>query len=101
MSVPLALHAILAAATALPAPITEVTVFGDAARVVRAASVDVAGQTVVQLPELPADADPASVRLEATGGGVEVDAVELRPVAAGELPLGPARAALRALEALD
>src|SRR4051812_50199895 len=55
-------------ATRLAAPVTEVTVYGDCARVIRTATADVDGRAEVALPPLPLGVDADSVRLEASGG---------------------------------
>lgn len=56
------------AAEVVAAPISSVTVHSGQARVVRTARLDLQGNVrTVQLPLLPATADPASVRLEAEG----------------------------------
>jgi hypothetical protein len=77
-------------ADTLAAPITEVTVYSDRARVTRTATVDVHDRTRVDFAPLPPGADGASVRLEASGSGT-VDTIEIRAPGQGEASgAGPA-----------
>lgn len=91
--------AALATAAAVDAPITDVTVYSDRARVTRTATVRLAGSQRVDFPVLPEGADPSTVRLGATGA--EVRAVDITRLAPGELPLDDGRKLLKELEALD
>ena len=62
----------------LEAPITAVTVFRDGARVQRSGSVSMApGRQAVVIGGLPADLDPASVRIAARGAGLTLLNVEV------------------------
>jgi hypothetical protein len=72
----------LLAIAAVAAPITAVTVHQGYARVVRTAALAVSGRHTVELPPLPARADPATVRLEAEGA--EVQSIELRRTGAAQ-----------------
>jgi uncharacterized protein (TIGR02231 family) len=65
--------------SALDAPVTAVTVFRDGARVVRTGRVDVAqGLRPVVVGNLPAVADPASVRVAARGRDLGLFSVEVQ-----------------------
>ncbi|MDQ3263532.1 MAG: DUF4139 domain-containing protein [Myxococcota bacterium] len=90
---------LLGALAAVEAPVTEATVYGDRARVVRTATVEVSGTTAVELPLLEESVDPASLRVEADGA--TVDRVELQRAAPEEFPETAARRLLGELEALD
>lgn len=90
---------LLGALAAVEAPVTEATVYGDRARVVRTATVEVTGTTAVELPLLEESVDPASLRVEADGA--TVDRVELQRAAPEEFPETAARRLLGELEALD
>lgn len=90
---------LLGALAAVEAPVTEATVYGDRARVVRTATVEVSGATAVELPLLEESVDPASLRVEADGA--TVDRVELQRAAPEEFPETAARRLLGELEALD
>src|SRR3954465_8771921 len=89
----------LFAALAVKAAVTQVTVFGDRARVVRAAEVDVAGRTRVELPLLPDSVDSGSIRVEAEGA--EVQKVDIQHVQPDEFPVGEARELLNKLDDID
>ena len=60
-----------ALAAAVDAPVTEVTVYSDRARVVRTVSLTTSGAQSIELPVLPQSTDPRSVRVEATGAEVK------------------------------
>jgi Domain of unknown function (DUF4139)/N-terminal domain of unknown function (DUF4140) len=80
------------------APVTDVTVYSDRARVTRTAVVEVAARATVAFPPLPRGVDAESVRLEASGGAL-VATIEIRP--AGGLPRDEARALLGQIDDLD
>jgi hypothetical protein len=88
------------AALGVPAPISSVTVHSGQARVVRTASLTLQGSATIELPALPASADPASVRLEAEGPA-EVVHIALSREDAGDQPGGPTQAGPEALADLD
>src|SRR4029453_1903336 len=89
----------LTVAAALPAPVSEVTVFDDRARIVREARVELTGRGPFVLPVLPASVRPDSVRVEARGA--EVRRVDVRSVSWTPLPVESARKLLAALDSLD
>jgi hypothetical protein len=91
--------ALVCAALAVNPAISQVTVYGDRARVVRTAEIAVSGAVQVELPLLPAGVDPDSIRLEASGA--QVLQVEIERVDRGEYPSDAARALLEQLEKLD
>lgn len=88
-----------AATTAVDAPIAEVTVFSDRARVTRVASFELTATERIELPALPDTADPSTVRVDAAGA--EVLAVDLARLELDELPLEQAREALAGLEGAE
>ncbi len=90
---------LLTLAAAVDAPVTEVTVFSDRARVVRTATVATSGAQAVELPPLPQSVDPSSIRVEATGA--EVKRVELTRLEDDELPVDEAKLLISALQAAD
>src|SRR5262245_21195234 len=89
----------LAALAAIDAPVREVTVYSDQARVVRAALVTVNGLQVLELPLLLETVDPSTLRVEAQGA--EVKRVDVAFVDAQDVPADEARALLGKLEQLD
>ena len=84
---------------AVEAPITDVTVYSDRARVVRTARVTVSGSQRIELPLLYAPVDPSSIRVEAQGA--QVSHVDIHPVEAQALPATEARRLATELERLD
>lgn len=84
---------------AIDAPVTDVTVYSDRARVVRTATLDVSGTQRVELPLLPDLVDPESIRVEAEGA--QVSSVEVRRASAPPFPEKEARALVEALDRLD
>lgn len=84
---------------AVEAPVAAVTVYSDRARVVRTASVTLAGAQRVELPPLPALVDPSSIRVEAQGA--EVRAVDIARVEPNELPIEQGRRLLAELETIE
>ncbi|MEW5739709.1 MAG: mucoidy inhibitor MuiA family protein [Myxococcota bacterium] len=96
---PASLLAALVLAAAVDAPITEVTVFTDQARVVRTAKVNVAGNTSVELPALRDPIDPSSIQVEAQG--VEVRRVDVERITPEKLRTAEAKALLADLDKLD
>jgi hypothetical protein len=91
--------AVLAAPAAIDAPVKEVTVYSDRARVVRAASLTVNGVQQVELPLLLETVDTSTLRVEAQGG--EVRRVDVAFVDAQDVPADEAKLLLQKLEALD
>jgi len=87
----------LASLGAVSAPVTQVTVFTDQARVVRTAQVPSPG--AVEFPPLPDTIDVSSVRVEAQGG--EVRRVDLERLTPEAFRTAEARALLASLDALD
>jgi hypothetical protein len=88
---PFLLPFLLGAAQPTPvlAPISQVTVFTDQARVVRTASVTVAGTTLIEFPPLRDTIDVSSVRVESTGA--EVKRVDIERIAPEQLRTEPAK----------
>lgn len=84
---------------ALSAPVTDVTVYSDRARVVRTANVTLAGAQALELPLLPQSTDVSSVRLEANGA--DVKRVDLSWLSEDQLPTDEAKKTLDALQAVD
>ncbi len=84
---------------ALNAPVTEVTVYSDRARVVRQAQVTLAGAQTLELPLLPNSTDVSSVRLEASGA--EVKRVDLARLDEDQLPTDEAKKVLADLQQVD
>lgn len=91
--------AALSALAAVDAPVTEVTVFSDRARVTRTATVALDGTKALELPPLPDTVDAASLQVEAQGATVV--RVDLSPLRPEEMPKDQARAFLEKLSALD
>lgn len=87
----------LLALGAVQAPVTQVTVFTDQARIVRSAQVTSPG--VVEFPALPDTIDVSSVRVEATGA--EVRRVDLERLTPAAFQTAEARQLLSALDAID
>src|SRR5262249_5734279 len=81
------------------APITQVTVYSDRARVVRTAHVSLSGRERVEFPLLPDAVDPATIRVEAAS--TELERVDIERVDASDFPQAKARELLAALDALD
>src|SRR5262249_28857006 len=90
---------LLLIALAVKAAVSQVTIYGDRARVVRGADVDVKGATRVELPLLPDSVDAGSIRVEAEGAGVQK--VDIQHVVPDEFPAGEARDLLGKLDAID
>ncbi|AGC43877.1 TonB-dependent receptor [Myxococcus stipitatus DSM 14675] len=84
---------------AVDAPVTDVTVYSDQARVVRTATLDVSGTQRVELPRLPDLVDPDSIRVEAEGA--QVSSVEVRQGRVPPFPEKEARALVETLDRLD
>jgi uncharacterized protein DUF4139/uncharacterized protein DUF4140 len=89
----------LAALASIDAPVREVTVYSDRARVVRAASLTVNGVQTVELPLLLETVDTNTLRVEAQGA--EVRRVDVAFVDAQDVPADEAKALLAKLEQLD
>ncbi|MDP1917555.1 MAG: DUF4139 domain-containing protein [Myxococcales bacterium] len=87
----------LLALGAVQAPVTQVTVFTDQARIVRSAQVTSPG--VVEFPALPDTIDVSSVRVEATGA--EVRRVDLERLTPAAFQTAEAKQLLSALDAID
>ncbi|MFN2548862.1 MAG: DUF4139 domain-containing protein [Myxococcales bacterium] len=90
---------LLLAALAVKAAVSQVTIYGDRARVVRASDVEVSGRTRVELPLLPDTVDAQSIRVEAEGA--EVQKVDIQHVQPDEFPVGEARQLLDKLDSVD
>lgn len=82
---------------AVQAPVTQVTVFTDQARIVRSAQVSSPG--VVEFPPLPDTIDVSSVRVEAVGA--EVRRVDLERLTPAAFQTAEAKQLLAALDAVD
>ncbi|HZS37012.1 MAG TPA: mucoidy inhibitor MuiA family protein [Polyangia bacterium] len=85
--------------TAVPAPVTGVTVYSDRARVTRTAQVTLSGVERVELPLLLDTVDPATIVVEADGA--EVRRVDVEHVDAEDFPRVEARELLSQIEKLD
>ncbi|MBJ6760677.1 mucoidy inhibitor MuiA family protein [Myxococcaceae bacterium JPH2] len=85
--------------TATDAPITAVTVYGDRARVVRTATVNLSGTQHVDFPLLTAPLDLDSVHVEARGA--DVSRVEVRRVNMGAFSEEAARKLLASMERVE
>lgn len=96
---PLSLLGALVLAAAVDAPVTEVTVFTDQARVVRTAKVSVTGTTSVELPPLRDPIDPSSVQVEAQGA--EVRRVDIERIEPEKLRTAEAKALLAEIDKVD
>lgn len=79
-------------ATSLPAPVTEVTVYSDRARVTRTANLVIDGPTSIELPLLPRGTDVDSVRVETSGQAARIERVDVTPVRDADLAAGQAEA---------
>jgi hypothetical protein len=91
--------AALSALAAVDAPVTEVTVFSDRARVTRTATVELAGTKAIELSPLPDTVDASSLKVEVSGGKLlRVDIAPLRPE---QMPADQAKALLDKLAQLD
>lgn len=88
-----------ALAAAVDAPVTEVTVYSDRARVVRTVTLTTAGAQTIELPVLPQSTDPRSVRVEAAGA--EVKRVDLTRLEDDALPMDEAKKLIVALQQTD
>jgi hypothetical protein len=87
------------ALAALDAPVTQVTVFTDQARVVRTAQVPLNGAQRLEFPPLRDTVDVASVRVEAQGA--EVKRVDIERIAPEELRTDEAKKLLSEIDRLD
>lgn len=85
--------------SALDAPVTQVTVFTDQARVVRTAQVQVAGALTLELPVLRDTVDPGSIRVEAQGA--EVRRVDIERLSPEKMRTDEAKAVIAELEKVD
>lgn len=81
------------------APVTQVTVFTDQARVVRTAQVSLNGAQELEFPALRDSVDVASLKVEANGA--EVKRVDLSRIAPEKLRTTEAKKVLAELDALD
>lgn len=89
----------LVLAAAVEAPVTEVTVFTNQARVVRTAKVPVNGTTAVELPALRDPIDPSSIQVEAQGA--EVRRVDIERIEPEKLRTAEAKALLAEIDKAD
>lgn len=90
---------IFLALAAIDAPVTEVTVFTDQARVVRTAQVPISGNQSLEFPPLPDTADVASMRVEANGA--EVKRVDIERIEPEKLRTEEAKLVLAEIEKVD
>lgn len=86
-------------AAALDAPVTQVTVFTDQARVVRTAQVSINGSQSLEFPSLRNSLDVSSVRVEANGA--EVKRVDIERITPEKLRTEEAKKVLAEIEKLD
>src|SRR5947199_9728941 len=89
----------IVAVLAVRAAVSQVTVYGDRARVERTAEVTLDGATRAELPLLPESVDASSIRVDASGA--EVRKVDIEHVEPDEFPAGEARELLTKLEKID
>lgn len=90
---------LLTLAAAIDAPVTQVTVFTDQARVVRTAQVSVTGNQSLEFPPLRDTAEVASMRVEASGA--EVKRVDIERIAPEQLRTEEAKQVLAEIEKVD
>lgn len=93
----LLLPVVFTSLAAVPAPVSQVTVFTDQARVVRQAQVSAPG--TVEFPPLPDTIDASSVRVEAQGA--EVRRVDLEALTPEAFRTAEAKQVLLELDAVD
>lgn len=86
-------------AGAIDAPVTQVTVFTDQARVVRTAQVSLNGSQSIEFPSLRNSLDVSSVRVEASGA--EVKRVDLERLTPEKLRTDEAKKVLAEIEKLE
>ena len=90
---------ILLTLSAIDAPVTQVTVFTDQARVVRTAQVPVTGNQSLEFPPLRDTADVTSVKVEAIGA--EVKRVDIERIEPEKLRTEEAKQVLAEIEKVD
>ncbi len=90
---------LLLALVAIDAPVTQVTVFTDQARVVRTAQLSVTGNQSLEFPPLRDTADVASMRVEATGA--EVKRVDIERIEPEKLRTAEAKQVLVEIDKVD
>ncbi len=90
---------LLIALAGLDAPVTQVTVFTDQARVVRTAQVAFTGSQALEFPPLRDTADVSSVRVEAQGA--EVKRVDIERIEPEKLRTEDAKKVLAEIDTLD
>ncbi|MDP1830400.1 MAG: DUF4139 domain-containing protein [Archangium sp.] len=90
---------LLTLAAAIEAPVTQVTVFTDQARVVRTAQVSVTGNQSLEFPPLRDTAEVASMRVEASGA--EVKRVDIERIEPEKLRTEEAKQVLAEIEKVD
>lgn len=87
------------AIAAIEAPVTEVTVFADQARIVRTAQLTLTGRQTVEFPPLHDTADQESVRVEARGA--EVKRVDIERIEPEKMRTQEAKAVLSEIAVLE
>ncbi|MBL8910422.1 MAG: DUF4139 domain-containing protein [Archangium sp.] len=90
---------LLTLGAAVEAPITQVTVFTDQARVVRTAAVQVGANTTIEFPPLRDTADVSSIRVESSNA--EVKRVDIERIAPEKLRTEAAKKVLAEIDKLD
>lgn len=90
---------LLLALAVIDAPVTQVTVFTDQARVVRTAQLSVSGNQRLEFPPLRDTADVASMRVEATGA--EVKRVDIERIEPEKLRTEEAKQVLSEIDKVD
>ena len=90
---------VTAAAAAVQAPVSTVTVYSDRARVQRSGEVQLDGKQTLELPLLEDTVDASTIQLEASGATVLL--VQVEHVDEQDFPRGEARELLAQLEKLD
>ena len=89
-----------AAAVVVAAPVSNVTVFSDRARVVRTAEISPSGNEKLELPLLPDSVESDSIRVEGAGA-LEVKRIDIEHIDGDDFPRDRARALLDQLEKAD
>ncbi|MFZ5444135.1 MAG: DUF4139 domain-containing protein [Myxococcota bacterium] len=90
---------ILTLLAAVDAPVTQVTVFTNQARVVRTAQLTLTGSQALEFPPLKDSADVSSIRVEARGA--EVERVDIERIAPEKLRTDEAKRVLGELDKVD
>ena len=90
---------LILALAAVDAPVTQVTVFTDQARVVRTARLTVSGTQRLEFPSLRDSVDVSSLRVESSGA--EVKRIDIERLAPEQLRTAEAKEVLAELEKVE